>query len=356
VAQRPRWLDDGQHWQERCQAVEDRLSDSLHNRLVERFVERRRRHGAARPHTRPSRRGLGEGLEPAAATSSNPFHQLLGLRLACEPQAEPAVGTDDRWVNELADAPHARFSVDARGSIFASTAVREAEPTLLGHLTRGVDLLHPEIKLTFASLPGAGARARILRRLLAFTRDLVEESLGSLRDERVRELSAAGRGLVYQLEQGLGTALADRASTQLGGLSEADRSLFAGLGVELGYAVIYVPRLLKPAAVARRLALCAAFLDRRQPPWSGQAAVSFGRQRGVSDELYLALGYPVFGPRAIRADLAERSAARLRAAAAEGPFDLPAELSTWLGCGRSELVLVARALGFRRGREGWMAA
>ena len=41
IAHRADWLDDAAHWQERTRAIEDRLSDALHERLTQRFVDRR---------------------------------------------------------------------------------------------------------------------------------------------------------------------------------------------------------------------------------------------------------------------------------------------------------------------------
>src|ERR1700731_446584 len=41
VAHRPGWVRDAAHWQEQTRAVEDRLSDALHERLTQRFIDRR---------------------------------------------------------------------------------------------------------------------------------------------------------------------------------------------------------------------------------------------------------------------------------------------------------------------------
>src|SRR5213082_1824221 len=41
AANRPDWLGDPEHWQGVTRAVEDKLSDALHDRLTERFVDRR---------------------------------------------------------------------------------------------------------------------------------------------------------------------------------------------------------------------------------------------------------------------------------------------------------------------------
>ena len=41
VTHRGDWLDDSAHWQGRARAIEDKLSDALHSRLIQRFVDRR---------------------------------------------------------------------------------------------------------------------------------------------------------------------------------------------------------------------------------------------------------------------------------------------------------------------------
>lgn len=41
VAQRKGWTHDEEHWRDRTRAVEDRVSDALHERLTQRFVDRR---------------------------------------------------------------------------------------------------------------------------------------------------------------------------------------------------------------------------------------------------------------------------------------------------------------------------
>ena len=41
MSHRSSWLRDPAHWQERAREVEDRLSDALHERLTQRFVDRR---------------------------------------------------------------------------------------------------------------------------------------------------------------------------------------------------------------------------------------------------------------------------------------------------------------------------
>ena len=340
ISHQARWVKRAAAWQERTRAIEDRLSDALHERLVQRFVERGGASGArARPRGRssdPSGRAPRDagGVAEAAHGGAHPFAALASLRAALSP-AKPTGGPSiSAWVEAVVAAPHDQLSVDAAGRI------AHAERPL-GRLARGTALLLPEVKLAALDDLGPGARSRVLRRLLAFARDLVGELLAPLHAPELGALSPAGRGLVYQLEQGLGTALAGRAGEQIAGLSPGDRALFEAQGVALGQRVVYLPSLLRPRAVERRVALCAAWFDPPGRPALPNASAVSVAVRGQADErAYAAIGFPVFGTRAIRADVVERAVRALaEGEAAEGA------LGSVLGCPAREVRQVVEALG-----------
>ncbi|APR88021.1 ATP-dependent DNA helicase [Minicystis rosea] len=332
ITHQTRWVEDATAWQERARDVEDRLSDALHERLVQRFVERgsgRRARSAPLPRPRPehpraSQAGAGE------ANRSHPFAGLAALRDALAPPPPSSRDADD-WIEPLLAAAHDRFVLDGGGRI-------SFDDRFLGKLTRGPGLLVPEVKLAELDALGAGARSRILRRLVAFARDLVEALLAPLRAPALRALSAAGRGVIYQLEQGLGTALTDRAGAQIAELAAADRALLEAQGVRLGARVLYVPSLLRGSAAAQRLALASAYFDPRPLP-PKPAAVSLALPRGADPRAYAAIGFPVFGTRAVRADVAERVCRALAEGASE-----TAHFASWLGCPAREVPRITEAL------------
>ncbi len=101
ITHHTRWVNDARAWQERARAIEDRLSDALHDRLVARFVD------PASRRTRP--RGPRDGS--------------LGQQLrAVVPLAEAQGDTDPstaiaRWIDGLVEAAHERFRLDDAGRI-----------------------------------------------------------------------------------------------------------------------------------------------------------------------------------------------------------------------------------------------
>jgi ATP-dependent RNA helicase SUPV3L1/SUV3 len=354
IANHPRWVREATEWQERTRAIEDRLSDALHERLVQRFVERgggsrgltSRPHPAAhrraksnRPELNGNSKGNGGFLSPPPpdVAEDHPFARLLALRAQVSPMPEPAGPGSDPWVEGLIEAPHDRFSVDEAGRVLDGD-----QPIAV--FTRGVSLLLPEVRLTGLDHLGAGARSRVLRRLVAFARDMVDELLAKLRDPAARELSAAGRGIIYQLEQGLGTVLARDAGEQVAGLEEKDRAILKAIGVEIGERVLFVPALLRRPALERRAALVHAWFDAgSRPRFPRPGAVSVPIGRGANPKAYAALGYFVFGGRAIRADVVERVHRALSAPGEDEPPG-PGKLASWLGCSAREAPRIAEAL------------
>jgi ATP-dependent RNA helicase SUPV3L1/SUV3 len=130
------------------------------------------------------------------------------------------------------------------------------------------------------------------------------------------------------------------AEEQLTELSREARAALRARGVEIGERVLYVQPLLRSRALEQRLALCSAWFEGRLArPAPG--AVSIAPAKGVDPAAYTAIGYPVFGGRAIRADVVERVHKAL-SGDAEGVED--GRLASWMGCPAREVPRIVAAL------------
>jgi len=388
VANRSAWLVSPARWQEETRALEDRLSDALHERLVARFVDAKKGRAQASARTR-ARRHASSSLASAAPGSAavasapgssrrlvpgpgHPFAALASMKAALggPVAAETAPRGTGAWVEAIVAARHADLELTATGRILHRETASE-----VGELVPGPTIARPEVKLTGEVLHlGAGAQRQIHRRLLAFTRDVVGDLLGDLRERALRpparaslEAQAGVRGLVHRLELGLGTLLARDVADLRAVLDDEARAALTEAGLHLGGFVLYLPRGLVPAAIASRVALAAAWQAsetrgrgrpgaRLRAPAPG--AVSFEAPRSGSSDTCLAFGYPIVARRAVRADILERVHANLREAEkmgrsailehakdANATMDATATAATWMGCPRSEAARVLREMG-----------
>ncbi len=341
VSHRGLWVKDPVALQEQTSAIEDRLSDALHERLVQRFVEKtgRAQKEAVRPALKAKQQVSPQtSSEKRVAEPGNPFEKLATWKIS-QAKAHLAAASDEaRFIEALISATHDKLHVDAEGRI-----VFEGK-TPVGQLVRGASLLLPDVRVLGMAELGAGARTRVHRRLVAFARDFVEAFFTPLRIASARKLGPAGRGIVYQLEQGLGTALTESAAGQMAELSPEDREKLLASGIVLGERVLWVSALLRQTALEQRAALIKAYACTAKTPHIPKAsAVSMPVDRAVAGDLYTLIGYPRFGPRAVRADVAEKVVCALQSAEENQPIG---RFSSWLGCSAKEAAQVVLGLGF----------
>ncbi|MBN9165493.1 MAG: hypothetical protein J0I07_31325, partial [Myxococcales bacterium] len=123
-------------------------------------------------------------------------------------------------------------------------------------------------------------------------------------------------------------------------IPEGDRVMLEDHGVRFGASVVYLARGVTPASIAARVALASTWFRTGRAfgaPVGG--AVSFAPSRGVDRRAYAAIGFPVIGPRAIRADVLDRVVEHVTRATEDEPAD-EAQLASWIGAPRSELKRV----------------
>lgn len=312
VASQPAWVERAEHWQEVTRAVEDRLSDALHAALVRRFVDQPN----AAPRAAAPRARRRVAAEAAEVAPSHPFAALRPLRDAMRPRVERPADAARARVDALVEAPHERFSLGDDG------ALRHGGEAL-ARLVAGSAVTLPDVELLPVEGFGAGDRARLQRRLVAWTRDLVTELLGPLRGGAV---TANARGVLYRLEQGLGAARTRELAATVAALSADERADLEARGVCFGGWATFAPALLTPEAVARRAVLAAAHHGAARWRRPTAAMTSVRAERDVPPGQYAATGFLPCGAFAVRADVAERVHAALQGEAAV----TEAQLARWL--------------------------
>ena len=348
VANHGRWVQDAAHWQQRTREIEDRLSDALHDRLVQRFVTQGRSRGGAPTGSRARRHPLAS--ERDAPVADSPFRVLAGWKL--HPRtgaAPPSASSPDAWVEGILEAEHEAFDVDPQGQILHAGRC-------VGRLSAGSELLRPEARPVVDESVGAGARLQLQRRLSAFARDWVNGVLAPLQSSDLAVLSPAGRGLVHQLSSRLGTVAMGQAREQVADLTGADRRVLKQAGIVVGSRFVFARALLVPSVVRQRVLLCRVFLSLRP-------VVSFPdgmktwcpRDGSVEPTAYTAMGYPLMGDRGVRVDVVDRVVGALTRLSGTGAFELPERVAGWLGVDSgvdAEAVMVA--FGYERGEgETW---
>jgi ATP-dependent RNA helicase SUPV3L1/SUV3 len=348
VSHRADWLDEAAAWQSRTRALEDRLSDTLHERLMQRFVDRR---------TSALLRGLEQSSGPTlggvAADGSvivegHAVGRLIGLKFEPERGASPLEaralrGAVDRAVApevsrrlvEIAAESHDAFSLSPhRAILWRGHAVAEIV---------GGSPFAPKVRLD-GELGAAASRERTVRRLEKFVADAAKPAFASLARLKAASegdtLKGLARGLAYQLVEACGALPRRDAEEYVRALYRAERKVLRDLGVRFGAFTLYVEDLVAPETLWIR----EIFADLAAPQWRPGGGLSALPRESLAKEALAYRGLRALSGIAAPIAALERIGDLSRAA--EDGFPVSGETLAELGWSPAEAARVLRALGF----------
>lgn len=359
VAHQGGWLEEPQHWQDRTRAIEDKLSDALHERLTQRFVDKRT---SQLVKTLKDDTPLAAALHDDGTLEVEGHHlgHLSGFRFV-PTQSETSLAAKvlgsaaskalrakitDRVTMLEADADGA-FTFEAEGRINW-----RGEP--VARFAKGGDMLTPRVTVLPSDLLEHEQKEHIETRLQAWAGDLVRDRLGLLLAAREAPLQGVARGLVFQLTESLGALPRHEAEAEIKGLTRDDRHELRRLGVRIGRQLIYIPALLRPAAVELSVLLWGVF-EESDPLLAAPPAgrVSLKREKHEPEGWLRAAGFRPAGALFVRADMLERIAELgwKRLEAAKGPFEADVDFLSLAGCAVDELPGILASLGFQADKD-----
>ncbi len=324
ISHRPDWIQRAAHWQERARAIEDKLSDVLHQRLTQRFVDRR----AALLVRRLRDEGeMTTSVAAAGEVSVEGEHlgRIEGFRFV----PDATEGQTDQKAVLSAALRALRQDLPARLQAFAASPdgelVFDSQLRVcwgggpIARLLPSGDILAPKVEVLSTDLLDGPAREDVRKRAAAWVETRIRLGLSELMDARATtELPAGARGIVFQLCEGLGVLPRRPIEHQLAELGEEDRKALARLGVRVGVYSLYFPSMLKPVPIRLRAGLWMIAHNRETiPPLPAEGRTSMDLPPGAEREFYATIGYLPLGDHAIRADMVERLAAMARQAVRE---------------------------------------
>src|SRR6187455_882678 len=379
VANRPDWLADPGHWQAISREVENKLSDALHERLTERFVDRRtsvlmrrlRENSVLETDISKSGEVVVEGhaigrldgfmFTPAASAAGSEAKALASA-------AQKALaGEIDSRATRLAQAADGQF-------VLASDGIIRWLGQPVGKLFAAEEALKPRVRIIADERLSGAPREAVQARLDLWLKTHIEKLLGPLFGlSKAEDITGIGRGIAFQLVEALGVLERAKISAEMKDLDQASRATLRKYGVRFGAYHIYFPGLLKPAARSLASLLWAEKQDNvDMSALSGaQHLASSGRtsfpvDKALHRDAYRVLGYRQCGERAVRVDILERLADLIRPALAwresspgekpTGAFDgrgfvVTQAMTSLTGSAGEDFASILRALGYRMDRR-----
>ena len=367
IAHRADWLQEPVKWAERTRAVEARLSDALHERLTQRFVDRRtavliRDIGARGSDALP----VTVAADGEVSVGPEPIGHLAGFEFRVDPNARLAdkrllLAAAERRLGEELERRAASL-LEADDEIF-DLAVEEAgglavawQGHVLARLSPGRSLLEPALRTARAlDRLSAQSRAALRARLELWLDNQIGRHLRPLKDLAGAAGDAASspgvRAMAAMLTDAGGVLPRKAMMASIAHLEPADRQALHRLRIRLGPLDVFLPQLLKPVAQHWRAALLAVRAGTPMPDLAPRGAATLpasANARGAE------LAYRRLGREWLRIDLADRLASHaLKVRSAGGGDPVDAELATSIGLKDEALMRLMTDIGFTRAGDAW---
>ena len=397
VSNKMDWLNDPQHWQEKTREIEDRLSDALHEKLTQRFVDKRT--SVLMRRLRDEEELFAEiGVDGAVHVEKHLVGRLNGFVFTPEDQGEginkkAAQGAAARVlkdellmrVRRVVAAKHDAFELSPRGRI----SWKGAE---IAKLMPGDTPLKPNVHLFTDEHLSALDGDKVQARLDKWIEEEIAEKLAPLASlSDAEDVSGLAKGVAFQLVENFGILRREDVGRDIASLDQTARATLRKYGIRFGAFNIFIPILLKPAASDLLLILWALKhggannIDIDNMPAAPRGGLtSVATDPALPKEFYKISGFHSCGPRSVRIDMLERLADMIRplvawrkpaqmesgkkpddqknsdgasaktktdgppeGATGDGGFIGTASMMSILGCSPDELGQVLKALGFR---------
>ncbi len=357
VAQRNGWVRDESHWRGETRAVEDRVSDALHDRLTQRFVDRRT--SVLLRRLKQKEALLAEVNENGDVTVEGEFvGRLEGFRFSPDNSAQGAEAKALKTASLQALAPQFHLRADR----FYNAPDTEIDFTeqgglmwgeqAVGKLVPGADPLTPGIEVFVDDVAGPDVAQKVERRLQHFvTRKiaaLFEPLLALQKDEA---LTGLARGFAFRMVENMGILPRAQVAQEVKELDQEARGALRKHGIRFGQFTIFMPLLLKPAPTRLRLVLWSLAQGLQEFPEAPPAGlVTVPAQKDAPDGYDTMCGYRAAGERAIRIDMLERLADMLRAEDSRGGFEAKPDMLSITGMTLEQFADLMQGLGYRAER------
>ena len=353
VAQRKGWVSNESHWRDATRAVEDRLSDALHERLTQRFVDRRTSVLLRRLNQK-------EGLvadvnDKGEVTVEGQFvGKIEGFRFRQDKDATAEEAKTIRSASIQALAPQFHLRADRfynapdteidfteqGGLMWGSDAV--------GKLVKGDDALKPKVVAFVDDEAGTEVAEKVQRRLQHF----IDRKVATAFEPMVKmqnddTLTGLAKGFAFRLAEGFGVVPRGDVADEVKALDQDARGALRKHAVRFGQFTIFMPLLLKPAPTRLRLVLWSlskGLSDFPEAPPPGLVTVP--TVKGLEPGTYAMSGYRAAGERAIRIDMLERLADMLRDQNTRAGFEATADMLSITGMTLEQFADLMGGLGY----------
>ena len=359
VANKKHWVENADYWIQMSKNIEDSLSDKLHNEITKSFIDRR---------ISVLSRGLKQDIKLNTEINTKDEliidGQLIGKLKGLKLNLEFTSGTLDTDVKSLKKAARQGITEELVKRVKEIIKNKEIHFGLnykivwkdhpIAKIRKGKNYLHPEIDIIADENLAINSKDELLFFLNTWLKKYVEEELEDLINlAKSENKNKYLRALSFQLYESNGVLKRRDVEEVVKAISKEDRRQFRKLGIKIGRYHIFLPKMLKPKAVALRILLWKFYNNINENNDIPKSGLNFltDKQNKLDKKFLLLCGFENFGNYYIRVDILEKLFLKIIDSTKNGKFKISSEMMNLLGCSKENFYKVMELMDYKREKK-----
>jgi len=341
VANKKNWVNNSDYWIERTKYIEDKLSDKLHEELTKSFVDKR---------ISVLSRSLKQDIvlateiknENEVVIDGQYIGQLKGLRLDLDLKSG-SLKTDIKSLRKAAKraiSPELMkrvnkiiktetFSIDDNHRIYWMDSP-------IAYLVKGKSYLNPKLEIIVDESMSLESKEILKENLEKKLYSIISSELSDLVNLSKSNLkNNYARALCYQLFENNGVIKREKVNETIKNITKEDRLILRKSGIKIGRYHIFLPKMLKPAAVDLRVKLWKLYYNEDKENVIPKSGLNFLKNETSKNNKFLLIcGFENFNKFYVRVDILERLFLKIIDNTKDGTFKIDSDMINLIGCSK----------------------
>ena len=361
ISNQSNWLKNKNYWQEKTRKIEDYLSDQLHEKLTNRFIDISASYFFNRKNINTSK-DIEIKQDKSIILDDKIYGYIYGFDLELDQNIKSLSDFTHNHVkrkirtmikekiNDFIKAPSDSINFGDINNIDIKNEIKlywGDDP--IGILKKGKNIYSPIAQIINTEFIESDQKTSLNNKLQEWIDNKIKIILSPIKDQEQQKINSSEiRSITFNLFNNLGTMPINDYLKDIKKLDTEKKSLISKLGIRIGVKYFFIPNFLKKNAIELNAILWQVFNNNNLSgkfPLPKDGRVSFSSDQKMPDSYWQSIGYICINNFAVRVDVFERVFFLARKKIKFGPFIESPELMNPIGCGSNDLSEILNYCG-----------
>ena len=359
VANKKSWVNNYDYWIERTKYIEDKLSDKLHEELMNSFVDKRI---SVLSQSLKQDIILGTEIknENDVIIDGQYIGRLKGMKLDLDIKSG-SLKTDIKSIKKAARhaiAPELmrRANKIVKSEIFELNNDHKIYwmNNSIACISPGKNYLNPKLELVVDEAIDLESKEKLKVSLEKKLYALISSELSDLVNlSKSKFKNNYVRALCYQLFENNGVIKREMVHKMIKNISKEDRLGLRKIGVKIGRYHIFLPRMLKPSAVGLRIKVWRLYFPEDKKYIIPKPGLNFLNDESKKNNKFLLIcGFENFGKFYVRVDILEKLFLKIIENSQDNVFKINSDMINLIGCSKENFFRLLELMHYKHKKTG----